>query len=495
MIRLVVYIGLSLVLTLAIAWLIATPGTIRIDVGGYRLQPGIGVTAVALVLTLVTSIFLWTLFSRLLSAPRMLAKRAARKSRDKGVDALSDGFIALQAGDAEKARKLARDARNRLPKNAAAHLLQARAELALGQWGAAREHYRALIDNPKTALAALSGLYEQARAQNRDDAALTFAHKAHALAPALTWAGEAVFDDIVRRGDWAAGLEMVEAAPATSRSGKAQKKRKQAVLHTAIAADAENTDPLIALEHTRTALKLEPDFVPAALIAARIHSSRGETRKGTSLLRRVWRATHHPHVATLFANAQPGISPTQRLKRLRELVPSPPPDAQSAIVLARIAIEAQEWSIARNALANFASANPSQATCVAMARIEEGQNDDFGRARQWLARAVTAPRDPIWTADGITAEEWAPVSPVSGTLDAFEWKVPTNAVALSDDAELNGFEDEDLAISEEATLLPPDTASLQETGGQEREEEDEEGVKAEAEAEPAPAVGQKSTGN
>ena len=484
MIRLIVYIGLSLALTLGIAWLIATPGTIQIDVGGYRLQPGIGLSAIALVLVVIGAVFLWSLVTRLLSAPRMLAMRAARKSRDKGVDALSDGLIALQAGDAEKARKLARDARNRLPKNAAAHLLQARAELALGQWGSAREHYRTLIDNPKTALAALSGLYEQARAQNRDDAALTFAHKAHALAPALTWAGEAIFDDIARRGDWAAGLEMVEAAPATSKKEREEKKRKQAVLQTAIAADTENSAPLVALEHTRLALKLVPDFVPAALIAARIHSSRGETRKSTSLLRRVWRATHHPHVATLFANAQPGISPTERLKRLRELVPSPPPDAQSAIVLARIAIEAQEWSIARSALDDFASANPSQATCVAMARIEEGQNDDFGRARQWLARAVTAPRDPIWTADGITAQDWAPVSPVSGTLDAFEWKVPTNAVALSDETDMNGFEDEGLDETQDATLLSEDAPPME---GDEHKEA-EERIK---EAKNLPAIEQK----
>ena len=41
-----------------------------------------------------------------------------------------------------------------------------------------------------------------------------------------------------------------------------------------------------------------------------------------------------------------------------------------------------------------------------------------------MARAVYAPRDPVWTADGVVLEEWAPISPVSGRLDAVEWKVP-----------------------------------------------------------------------
>ena len=53
--------------------------------------------------------------------------------------------------------------------------------------------------------------------------------------------------------------------------------------------------------------------------------------------------------------------------------------------------------------------------------------------REWLARAVRAPRDPAWTADGIVSDEWEPLSPVTGRLDAFEWKVPvaTNSRAIA----------------------------------------------------------------
>src|SRR5262249_55747893 len=49
---------------------------------------------------------------------------------------------------------------------------------------------------------------------------------------------------------------------------------------------------------------------------------------------------------------------------------------------------------------------------------------DIGRAREWTARAVRAERDPAWTADGYVSDRWLPVSPVSGRLDAFQWKVP-----------------------------------------------------------------------
>ncbi len=44
--------------------------------------------------------------------------------------------------------------------------------------------------------------------------------------------------------------------------------------------------------------------------------------------------------------------------------------------------------------------------------------------REWLARASRAPRDPAWIADGVISDRWAPVSPVSGRLDAFVWGTP-----------------------------------------------------------------------
>ena len=70
----------------------------------------------------------------------------------------------------------------------------------------------------------------------------------------------------------------------------------------------------------------------------------------------------------------------------------------------------------------------TQRVATLMARIEGEQHGHTGRVREWLARAVNAPRDPAWTADGVVSDRWAPVSPMSGALDAFRWRVPVEAV-------------------------------------------------------------------
>ncbi len=424
MIRLATWIVVSLLLTAGIAWLVSLPGTAMIEVAGYRMQPRLGLAAFVVAAALAGVILAWSILRRILDAPRYFAKLNRERRRDAGVAALSDGFVALQAGDPGRARVLAREARSNLPRNHAAQLLEARSDLALGDMQSAREHYRALISNKKTAVAALAGLYEQARTQGRTDAALSFAQKAVALSPQTRWASDAVLDDLTRRGQWELALASVNAETAVTREEKMLKRRKQAVIETALAREQVDTNPLSALDHATLALKLVPDFVPAALIAARIQSNRGDVRKAMSLLRRVWRATSHPHVATLYANAQPGASAVDRLKRVRELIDSPPASRPAAIVLARSAVDAYDWATARAALANHVATDPTQAVCLLMAEIEDGQNADQGKAREWLARAVRAPADPVWIADGITSDEWEPTSPVTGALDAFEWRVP-----------------------------------------------------------------------
>lgn len=429
MIRLILWIVASLVVTALIAWLISLPGTLTLEFLGMRMQPRLGVAAFLLVAGIFAVILLWGIVKRIVAAPYYITRRNRERRKDLGFMALADGFIALQAGDAGRARLLAREARSNLPRNPAAQLLEARADLALGDMHSAREHYRALISNRKTALAALSGLYEQARQQGRPEAALTFAQKALDISAAAPWAREAVFDDLTRTSRWDDAFRMVSEEPAVTREEKMRRRRRLAVIETARAQLAEGSEPMAALEHALAGLKLQGDFVPAALIAGRVYANRGESRRAMSLLRRVWRATSHPDVATLYASSVTGGSATDRLKRIRELIDSPPPNKPSALVLARACIDAFEWSAARNALANYSVANPSQAVCLLMAEIEEGQTGDMGKAREWLNRAVRAPRDPVWTADGITAEEWEPLSPVTGRLDAFEWRVPTSAVA------------------------------------------------------------------
>ena len=142
------------------------------------------------------------------------------------------------------------------------------------------------------------------------------------------------------------------------------------------------------------------------------------------MLLRTWRLAPHPDLAAAYAYARPGDSPRDRLNRMRHLARLTPHDAEGPIAFAITAIDAREWDEARKTLEPLLEGRLTQRVAALMARIEGEQHGHAGRVREWLARAVNAPRDPAWTADGTVSDRWAPVSPVTGALDAFRWRVP-----------------------------------------------------------------------
>ena len=129
-----------------------------------------------------------------------------------------------------------------------------------------------------------------------------------------------------------------------------------------------------------------------------------------------------------------------------------PGHAESALAVARAALDAQEFAVARNAVRPLLK-EPTQRVAALMAEIEERESGDEGRAREWMARALRAPRDPAWTADGYVSDRWMPVSPVSGRLDAFQWKVPL--AELGDAREVIEGDDWERAAEPPKIVTPP----------------------------------------
>ncbi len=179
-----------------------------------------------------------------------------------------------------------------------------------------------------------------------------------------------------------------------------------------------------------------PDLIPASVIAGRTLAAQGNTRKAAKILEKAWKLSPHPDIAEVYGAARIGDSPRDRLKRVRSLVQRRPDSVEGPVAIARAAIDARIWDQARESLQPLLDDRPQSRVCMMMAEIENGERGDKGRVREWLARAVNAPRDPMWTADGYASDTWAPVSPVSGRLDAFEWKVPVEGVAFHGAAEL-----------------------------------------------------------
>jgi HemY protein len=424
MLRLVLLIVGAFVLAFGLDWLAANPGTIRVDWLGHVAEPTVFQAVVALVLLLGTAIFAYNLARQIWLSPAAIGGLFNRRRQKRGLEALSTGLIALGAGDRQTAMRYAVQARRTLPNEPLTHLLRAQAAQLAGDSATSRRIYEAMLSSPDTEQLGLRGLYLEAQSEGETEAARQFAERAMRVNPKLGWAFESLFDLQCKQKDWDAALGALTAARKNGHLDKATADRKRAVLLTAQAQIAEDADPERALKLASEAHDLAPDLIPAAAIAGRLLASRGSTPKATRIIQQTWKKAPHPDLAVAYAYARIGDSPRDRLMRVRQLVTQTPGSVEGPIALATAAIEAKDFDEARAALEPLTEGRMTQRVCTLMARIEGEQHGDKGRVREWLARAVNAPRDPAWTADGVVSETWQPVSPVTGALDAFQWKVP-----------------------------------------------------------------------
>jgi len=431
MIRVVLFLAAVGVLALGIAWLADRPGEITILWSGWRIETSVMVAAFAIAILTVVLVFLWSVLRTVVHAPDLLAMFLRNRRGAKGYLAISRGLIAVGTGDARAARKFAQEARRLAGREPLALLLNAQTAQLSGDRPAAQRAFAEMAQRPDTKLLGLRGLYVEA--QRRDDmlAARAYAEEAAKTTPVPGWAGHAVLEFRCAAGDWTGALAALESNMRSGLLDRPAYRRQRAVLLTARALEAEETDRDNAVVLALDAVKLAPTLVPAAALAGALLAEAGELRKGGRILERAWKANPHPDLAETYAHLRFGDSARDRLTRIELLAKKAPGHIESALVVARAALDAREFEKARAVLAPFL-ANPTQRVALLMAEIEEVEHGDDGRAREWMARAVHATRDPAWTADGLISERWLPVSPVSGRLDAFQWKVPLAELAAPD---------------------------------------------------------------
>ncbi len=426
--RLIVLFLFVAAVAAAAAWLADRPGALTITWLGYEIRTSFTVALVAVLVLTVALMVLWSLLRGLIAMPSFLSHVLESRRRRKGQEALTKGIVAVAAGDTAAAARHAAVAERSLGRDPLAMMLKAQTAQLSGDHATVTRVFEAMLRDPETEVLGLRGLFVQARQEGDMTAALRLAERAAELRPGLPWATRAVLAIQSAEGDWAGAERTLEQARKAKLIDAAEAAYKRAVVLTARAMEREETDPDAARDLALKAHKLAPELVPAAVLAGRLLAATGQTRKAKSVLEKTWARSPHRDIAAVYAAARPGDPPKERLKRVQALVRKHDGGAEGAVALAMAAIDAADWAEARRALRPLVATRPTARVAELMAEIEEGEHGDVGRAREWLARAVHAPPDPTWTADGYVSDEWRPVSPVTGELGAFRWRVPVEGL-------------------------------------------------------------------
>ncbi len=427
MIRVLIYLLLLAAVAYGADWLLQYPGHVDVVWFGWTVSVSAAVGLVLLLLLAVLIAIAWSIISFVVGLPSLVAMASRHRRREKGFDALSRGLIAAGAGDARVAVRASAQASKQLQDHPLALILKAQASRLAGDRSGTEAAFGALAQREDTRVLGLRGLHDEASRRGDEEAARHFAGEAHKVTP-LPWSANKVLEHRAAEGDWERALATVETSAAANLIDRVAADRQRAVLETALALDKEVVSPDAALALARSAAKRAPDLVPALALAARLLTRRGEIRKAAKIIENAWPRCPHPDLARAYLDVRPGDSTSDRLARAQALMRISSFDPVSRMVVGRAALSAKSFAVAREAMAPLIAEGrrPTVRACLLMADIEDAEHGDLGQWREWLARASRAPLDPAWIADGIVYDQWEPVSPATGRLDAFVWQAPAD---------------------------------------------------------------------
>lgn len=419
------WIGLAIAVALFLA---DRPGRVEIVWGARIIETSVAVMLIVVAGLMLVAALLYRMWRALVTAPRRMAERRAAKRRARGYQALTQGMVAVAAGDPEAASRSARRADVLLNEPPLTLLLSAQAAQLSGDEGAATRYFRQMLEREETRFLGLRGLLTQAlRAGDREEA-LRLAREARRLNPSSQWVLRSVFQLELEARDWrAAGDSLTRAARAKAIPAPEANKYRAALLLEQSRESDEADQPSEALALAEQAAKLDPDLAPATIRQATALARAGRTRKALKRIERAWARQPHPALAEAHAALDPPeADPVERVRRRERLLALAPDHPESRIAMAEAEMKAKLWGAARSRLTKLAEEHPGRRVFRMLADLELAEKNDARASRDWLARAEAAAPEDAWicTQCGSAANGWAALCPSCGAFDTIAWTSP-----------------------------------------------------------------------
>jgi HemY protein len=407
------------------------PGRVAIAWQGWQVETSVGVLAGAAVLLALAVAVLLRLLRLIGRSPRAVSRWRRERRRRAGYRALSQGMVAVAAGEPREAQRYARRADALLADPPLTLLLSAQAAQLDGDELAAKKFFTTMLDRPETEFLGLRGLINQALRAGEGGTALELAERARQLRPSTRWVTQSLFDLEIREGRWQPALDtladMVKRRLIPADRGR---RHRGVIFYELSRAAIADGDRRRATKLAAAAQRLTPELAAPAAHHARLLLEAGQAGPAAKAVERAWRTAPNPELAQVYDTIHRAAPPLARLKRFERLAAQNPAARESHLALAEAALAAQLWGEARRRLEQALKAQPGAAPtprfCLMMAQLEEAEHQDFARVREWLDRAVAATPDPrhVCSRCGGESWQWRSRCPHCGHFDTLVWRTP-----------------------------------------------------------------------
>mgnify|MGYP003986517575 FL=1 len=438
MIRAVWFLILVALISLAAAVVADNPGAVSLEWLGYKVDTSIGVLLAVVFLISVCLAIVFRVWFYIRNAPKRVGKARRDWRRERGYKALTQGMVAIAAGDAQEARRQARKAENLLAEPPLTMLLSAQAAQMSGDDKAASKFFEKMSERKDTKYLGIHGMLNQAIQEGDKDVALDLAEQANDLNPKTDNVSKALFELQVQSGNWEEAEETVRKAVKDKHLDTDIGRRRRAVILYQRSAEAESNGKLSdALNFAKRANNLVPGFVPAAVRTSRLLQGAGKRRKAASVIEEIWVTNPHPQLVDVMEELSSGVGAQEKMRSVEKLASYNKDHEESHLAIAKSALVAEMWTEARQHLEAIAQTGsgdvPAARICRYMAELEEGENHDVEASREWLKKAAVAEPDSAWNCSHCSQvmAEGEPLCNHCESFDTLEWRPPPRVTRLA----------------------------------------------------------------
>ena len=408
-------------------------GDITLNINNSQLTISI-ITGVCVVLFLFLIVFLGVTFLslgiaiiRFLSGDETAITRYLNKSRQlKGNKALSSALISFYQGDNVEALKHSSKAKKLLKNDKLSLLINSQIAKKSGDSKLALASYKKLLADKDTRLVALSGIVSEKIKVGEFKAALELSKKNVELHPKNIGNINTLFNLQLQEKDWQGAVKTLQMKKINEKISRKAFLQQEAIL---IFEDArkkhEQGFSQEALAATLIAVRQYPSFVAALCFLTELENISGNKRRIEKLLQKAWALFPHPDIATSYTSLVKSESSEKRLRRLESLIKVNESDPQTLILKAELFLATGDFSKAKELMSVLANNNPDNYILTLMAAVERAAGGDDKVVREWLTKAVYAPKSPTWICNECGSQsEWMSICQSCERFDSMRWIRP-----------------------------------------------------------------------
>ena len=405
-----------------------------------------------------------------------ISRYFVKSRRVKGNKALLRSLISFYEGDSAEALLHSGRAKYLLKNSPLSLLINAQIAKQSGDSKLVLSNYKNLLVDKETRLVALSGIVSEKIKAGEYETALKLTKKTVQLNPRNINNINTLFNLQLLQKDWVGARETLQAKKKYEKMSRSVFLRQESILIFAEAEEKRSKGFIKeALGLALTAVRQYPSFVAALSFLTELELISGKTKRIEKLLQKGWGLFPHPDIAKSYAALAENENAEDRRLRFEILTKMKDTGSQTKILEAELCLATKDFVAAKKLILKLIKDDPDNYTLTLMAAAEKGSGATDSIVREWLAKAVYAPKRFAWICKNCDFQtEWVCICPNCDSFDTLEWRRPPFYSDQNDSAQLPvilTMDENDVSVRELDTAVTKDNeGNLKEENSKEKTE-------------------------